>query len=211
MSVLISLRYLYRRREAFGFDFQPASFKPEGKYLGPLLRLGIPMACQFAAVLFSIVFIASQVNVYGVAASAANGVANKLENIVRIVPNSIATAGSAMVAQNIAAQKQRRVTQIILYTLVLCGTWGIACGLTMFFLPEKIFALFDAGAEVQSYGRLFASAGLISYIGNGLRAASNALLNGIGFATLALASGLIDSVLARIGFSLLLANALTVF
>lgn len=206
VSVVISLVYLYRHREAFGFDFRPASFRPEGRYLKTLLRLGIPMACQFAAVLFSIVFIASRVNVYGVAASAANGVANKLENIVRIVPQSIGLAGSAMVAQNIAAGKQGRVTRILLCTLVLCGAWGLLCGLTMYAFPERIFALFDASAEVQAYGRMFAPAGLIGYVGNGLRATTNALLNGIGFATLSLISGLIDSVAARIGFSLLLAN-----
>ena len=207
VSVVVSLIYLYRRREAFGFDFRPASFRPEGRYLKTLLRLGIPMACQYAAVLFSIIFIASQVNVYGVAASAANGVANKLENIVRIVPISIATAGSAMVAQNIAARKQKRVSQIVLCTAVLCAAWGLLCGLTVYLFPERIFSAFDSSAQVQAYGRLFSSAGLIAYIGNGLRAASNALLNGIGFATLSLISGLIDSVAARIGFSLLLANA----
>lgn len=207
VSVVISLIYLYRRREAFGFDFRPASFRPERKYLKTLLRLGIPMACQYAAILFSIVFIASQVNVYGVAASAANGVANKLENIVRIVPNSISTASSAMVAQNIAAKKQKRVSRIVLCTLGLCAAWGLLCGLSVYSFPEKIFSAFDSSAEVQAYGRMFAPAGLISYIGNGLRAASNALLNGIGFASLSLISGLIDSVAARIGFSLLLAKA----
>ena len=164
------------------------------------------MAAQYAAVLLSIVFIASQINVYGVAASAANGVANKLENIVRIVPNSIGLAGSAMIAQNIAAKKQKRVSQIVLCTLALCVTWGLLCGLSVYLFPEKIFSAFDASAQVQQYGRIFSLAGLISYIGNGLRAASNALLNGIGFAMLSLVSGLIDSVAARIGLSLLLAN-----
>ena len=206
LSVIISLTYLYRHREAFGFDFRPASFRPEGRYLKSLLRLGIPMAVQYAAVLFSIVFIAARVNAYGVAASAANGVSNKLENIVRIVPMSLATAGSAMIAQNIAAKKQKRVTRIVLYTLGLCAAWGVFCGLSVYVFPERIFAAFDASEAVQAYARVYAPAGLLGYIANGLRAASNALLNGIGFATLSLISGLIDSVAARIGFSLLLAN-----
>ena len=206
VSVVISLIYLYRRRDAFGFDFRLRSFRPEAEYLKRLLRLGVPMACQFAAVLLSIVFIASRVNVYGVAASAANGVANKLENIVRIVPNSIATAGSAMVAQNIAAKKEKRVIQILLCTLGVCGLWGILCGVCLYTMPERLFSFFDASAEVQAYGQMYAPAGLLGYVGNGLRAVSNALLNGIGFASLSLISGLIDSVLARIGLSLLLAN-----
>lgn len=206
LSVVISLAYLYRRREAFGFDFRPRSFVPEARYLKTLLRLGVPMAVQYAAILLSMIYIASRINLYGVEASAVNGVANKLENIVRIVPNSIATAGSAMVAQNIAAKKEKRVRQILLCTLILCAAWGLACGVSVYAFPEKIFALFDGSEGVRAYARIYAPAGLVGYIGNGLRAVTNALLNGIGFATLSLISGLIDSVAARIGFSLLLAN-----
>ena len=206
ISVILSFVYLYRHREAFGFDFRPASFFPERKYLKNLLRLGIPMAVNHAAVLFSLMFIASRVNVYGVAASAANGVTNKLDSVVRIVPLSLSTAGSAMVAQNIAARKQKRVTRIFFYTVALCLAWSVICGLSMYFFPEKIFAVFDSSAAVQEFGRIYAPAGLLSYLANGLRASGQALLQGIGFATLSLISGIIDGVAARIGFSLLLAE-----
>lgn len=206
VSVVISLIYLYRRRDAFGFDFRLQSFRPEGEYLKRLLRLGVPMACQFAAVLLSIVFIASQVNVYGVAASAANGVANKLENIVRVVPNSIATGASAMVAQNIAARKEHRVNQILLCTLGVGALWGIACGLSVYLMPERLFSLFDPSEEVQRYGRIYAAAGLLAFSAIGLRAVSTSLMNGIGFAALSMITGLVDSVFARIGLSLLFAR-----
>lgn len=211
ISVVISLSYLYKNREAFGFDFKPASFRPERKYLHMLLRLGIPMAAQYAAILLSQLFIASRVNVYGVAASAANGVTTKLDNIVRIVPNSVATASSAMIGQNIAVEKYRRVEQILLCTLIACTAWGVVCGAAVYFCPEAIFSLFDASAGVQSFGRIYSTAGLISYIGNGLRSAASALLNGIGFAMLSFVSSIIDGVAARIGFSLLLAASLGIY
>jgi Na+-driven multidrug efflux pump len=206
LSVVISLTYLYRRREAFGFDFRPRSFVPEWRYLKMLLRLGVPMAAQYAAILLSQIFIASRVNIYGVAASAANGVTTKLDNIVRIVPNSVSTAASAMIGQNIAAGKHHRVEKILLYALIGCGIWGLVCGLVTYSFPERIFSLFDTSEAVQAYGRVYAPAGLLSYIANGLRGASNALLNGIGFAMLSFVSSIIDGVLARIGFSMLLAN-----
>lgn len=203
-SVVASVIYLYRHRESFGFDFRPRSFVPEKKYLGMLLRLGVPMAAQYGVVLLSVLFIASRVNLFGVSASAANGVANKLENIVRIVSNSVGAAGSAMVAQNIAAKKTKRVTHILGGVGLICVTWAALCALAIFLLPRPLFAIFNTDEEVLRFASVYAPAGALGYFSNGLRATANCLINGIGFASLALASGLIDSVCARIGFSLLL-------
>ena len=207
-SVAASVVYLYRRRESFGFDFAPRSFLPEKKYLCMVLRLGVPMAAQFGAVLLSVLFVASRINLFGIAAAAANGVANKLENIVRIVSNSVGAAGSAMVAQNIAARKTRRVSRVLGGVALICVTWSALCALAIFLLPRPLFGIFNTDPEVLSFAALYAPAGALGYFSNGLRATANCLINGIGFASLALASGLIDGVLARIGFSLLFGYSL---
>ena len=205
ISVVTSLWYLYRRRESFGFDFKPRSFIPAKKYMGMLLRLGIPMAAQFAAIMISVLFIGSRINLEGVEVSAANGIANKLENIIRIVTNSVSTAGSAMVAQNIAAKKFDRVTKILGCVLVACLCWSVLCSLAILLFPKRIFGFFGRDDVILNYALIFAPAGVVAYLGNGCRAVCNSLINGIGFASLSLVTGLIDSVAARIGFSLLLA------
>jgi len=207
-SLIASLIYLYRRRESFGFDFKPRSFIPVKKYLVMLLRLGGPMAVQFAVIMVSVIYISAQINLFGVAASAANGVANKLENIVRIVSNSVSTAASAMIAQNIAAKKITRCNKILGYSMVLCVAWASLCSAAIFLFPDKIFAIFDNSSEVMTYALIFAPAGVMCYMGNGIRATCNSLMNGIGFATLSLVAGLLDSVVARIGFSVLLGYVL---
>ncbi len=203
-SVVASLFYLYRRRESFGFDFKRESFRPVKEYLMMILRLGLPMAAQFAAVLISVLFVSSRINLFGVAATAANGVATKFENILRIVSNSVGAAGSAMVAQNIAAKKTRRVSQILGCVLLICTVWSALCALAIFVFPEQIFSFFNTDPEVLAYASVYAPAGALCYLSNGLRGTANCLINGIGFASLALVSGLIDGVIARIGFSLLL-------
>ena len=208
ISVVTSLVYLYRRRESFGFDFRLRSFIPQGKYLKMLLRLGVPMAAQFALILVSVLFIASRINLYGLEVSAANGVANKLENILRIVSNSVGTAGSAMIGQNIAVKNHDRVSKILGWVLLICLSWAALCSVAMVLIPEKIFGFFDPDPEIARYARIFVPAGVVGYIGSGSRATANSLINGIGFASLSLASGLIDGVAARIGFSLLLAYTL---
>lgn len=207
-SLIASLIYLYRRRDSFGFDFKPRSFIPDKKYLSMLLRLGGPMAAQFALVLISVIFISAQINLFGVAASAANGVANKLENIVRIVSNSVSTAASAMIAQNIAARKTDRCNKILGYSMCICVFWATLCSAAIYIFPGQIFSLFDSSSDVLTFALIFAPAGVVCYMGNGIRATANALINGIGFATLSLVAGLLDSVVARIGFSLLFAYVL---
>ena len=202
-SVVASIIYLYKRRESFGFDFALKSFFPDKKYLKMVLRLGVPMAAQFGAIIISVLFVASRINLFGVGASAANGVANKLENIVRIVSNSVGTAGSAMVAQNIAAKKTKRVTHILGGVGVICVAWSAICAAAIFLFPQQLFSVFNTDSEVLELATTYAPAGALGYFSNGLRAAANCLINGIGFASLSLISGLIDGVFARIGFSLL--------
>lgn len=208
-SLVASLIYLYRHKESFGFDFKLRSFIPDRKYLSMILRLGGPMAAQFALVLISVIFISAKINLLGVAASAANGVSNKLENIVRIVSNSVSTAASAMIAQNIAAKKIDRCNRILGYSMCICVLWAGICSVAIFIFPQEIFSLFDGDSEVLGYASIFASAGILLYMGNGIRATANALMNGIGFASLSLISGLLDSVCARIGFSLLFASLMS--
>ncbi len=203
-SVVASVFYLYRRRDAFCFDFRLHSFQPEGRYLKMLLQLGIPTAAQFGAILISVLFIGAQINSFGVAASAANGIANKLENILRIVSNSVGTAGSAMIAQNLAAKEHKRVEKILGWVMVICVSWAVLCSGAILMLPRQIFSLFNRDGAVLEYAVLYGPVGVLCYMSNGLRATANTLINGIGFAALSLTAGLLDGVVARIGFSLLL-------
>ncbi|MBR1779803.1 MAG: MATE family efflux transporter, partial [Oscillospiraceae bacterium] len=112
VSFFTALIYLYRRREAFQFDFHRSSFRPRRELLGTLFRLGIPMSAQGALIAISMLYVSSQINMFGVAASAANGVQIKLTSIVRIVSASMGTAGSAMIAQCVGAGKQERVKSV---------------------------------------------------------------------------------------------------
>ena len=203
-SLVSSVIYLYRRKDAFCFDFRLRSFRPERRYLKMLLQLGVPTAAQFAAILISVLFIGAQINSFGVAASASNGIANKLENILRIVSNSVGTAGSAMIAQNLAAKQHKRVEKILGWVMVICVSWAALCSAAILLLPRQIFSLFNRDAAVLEYAVIYGPVGVLCYMSNGLRATANALINGIGFAALSLTSGLLDGVAARIGFSLLL-------
>lgn len=208
VSFLWALVYLYRRREAFGFDFAPHWFKPRKKTLGTLVRLGIPMTAQGAMVCISMLYVSAQINLFGVAASAANSIHMKLNNVLRIVSQSMVTAGGGMVAQSIGAGKRDRVRFVFRWVFIYTMSYCTLCALAIFFFPTQIFGLFNTEPQVLAYGRIYALCGVIEYLAYGLRAPGNSVVQGTGAAALGFTACLIDGVIARIGLSFLFGHVL---
>lgn len=65
------------------------------------------MILQSAAINFSMLFVNSFINSYGVVASAVTGIGNKLGSITAVVTNALSTAGSSMVGR---ISVQRNIT-----------------------------------------------------------------------------------------------------
>ncbi len=207
-SFVVSIIYLYHHRVAFGFDFKPASFIPARGTLKMLLRLGAPMALQFSVITISMLYVNSLINVYGVAAAAVTGVGAKLESFLRVVSNSMGTAGSAMVAQSLGAEKKERVPKVVNCVLLVCQAYAAVCCLIIFLFPKGVFGLFSTSEEVLAMAPQYRGVAIVTYLGFGFRSAYNAVVNGIGFASLGLVSGMMDGVVARIGLALLFGSVL---
>lgn len=204
VSFIISIIYLYRRREAFGFDFKLKSFIPDPEKIKPMLKLGLPMALQYAAISVSMMYVNSLVNkAGGVIASAVSGVGGKLNNMVSIVGNSIGSASSAMIGQNIAAKKPERVSKITLTSFAICISFAALLSVIFLLFPTQIFSIFNKDPEVLAYAPFYSIVGLLAFVTFGIIAPFNSLINGIGHASLALVIAILDGVVARIGFVLL--------
>jgi Na+-driven multidrug efflux pump len=153
-------------------------------------------------------FVGAQINNYGVAAAAVNGAASKLENILRIVCNSMSTAGCTMVAQNMGAGRTDRVRRVIFDILAVCVVYTAVCALLLWLFPTQIFSLFNREPEVLAYAVVYALPGVVTYLGHGVRAAFSTVYNGVGNAGLSLFAGLLDGVVARIGLAMLFGNVM---
>lgn len=208
VSFLWALVFLYRRREAFGFDFKPRQFIPHTDVLGTLMRLGIPMSAQGALISVSMLYVCSLLNQFGVAASAANGIQLKLANISRIVASAMCTAASAMIAQCIGANKQERVKSVFWWNLGIALIASSAFGVALLLFPRQIFGLFNTDEAVLAYASVYAVFGLFDCLGNAFRSPCNALVNGVGAALLGFTASLVDGVIARIAFSILFGNVM---
>lgn len=204
VSFIWAIIYLYRHREAFGFDFKPASFRPDREVLPKLIKLGLPMCLQSAAIHISMLFVNSYINAYGVIASAVTGVGNKLGSITAVVTNALSTAGSSMVGQNIGAEKYHRVPKIIGVSMVIDLAFAAILSLSTVFFPRTIFGMFNSDPEVLDMAMTYIPVAVLLYIGFALRSPFFALINGSGNAKLNLFLGLMDGVICRIGLALLM-------
>ncbi|MBO5360770.1 MAG: MATE family efflux transporter [Clostridia bacterium] len=207
LSFVIALTYLYIKRESFGFDFKPASFKIDPHAFRKLVALGVPMAIQSAAINLSKIVLTSWINLYGVVFSALSGLYNKINMMIGIVSQSFTTAGSTMVGQSLGARKYDRVPKVM--KVVLCSSVLVSTVLAvaLFFFSEPIFRMFTGDEEVLAKASIVVIPAILNMYGSATRSMSFSLMNGSGNAKLNFAVAIIDGMISRIGISALLGFA----
>ena len=208
VSFLWAITYLYRRRDAFGFDFKLRSFKPDREVLPKLLKLGFPMCLQSAAIQISMLFVNAFINAYGVVAVAVTGIGNRLGAITAVVTNALSTAGSSMVGQNLGAEKYERIPRIVGISFVIDMAFAVILSLLTIFFPRQIFGMFNSDPEVLDMAMTYIPVAVLLYVGFAMRSPFFALINGSGNAKLNLTVGILDGVVCRIGLALLMGLAL---
>ena len=209
-SFIISLIYLYRRRESFGFDFKPKSFRIDSSALKPLVALGIPMAIQSAAINLSKIVLMSWINLFGVVYSALAGVYNKINVMINIVSNSFTTAGSSMVGQNLGAKQYERVPKIM-KTVGTC-TLLVSTIFTIVIVcfQGSIYQLFTSDEAVLANAYILLIPIILNFYGAATRSIAFSLINGSGNTKLNYAVAILDGMISRIGIAALLGFVLNV-
>ena len=208
VSFIFSLYYLYKNKDAFGFDFAKESFRLNGKYVKMICSLGTPMAIQSGCINLSMLYVNSMVNSVGVVASATFGVGVRIDDIINKVSQGIQYAAMPMVSQNIAARQQKRAQQVVWYA------WAYSFALTVVFLViylnfgKELFIMFSDDPQVHEMSYVFIRAIIWMFPAMAIMRGSNAFIQGIGNAKLSMVLSLLDGVVLRIGLSWLFGIAL---
>lgn len=207
VSFLACAVFLLKNREKLGFSLQlPDFLHPDREMLSDLLKLGVPMAIKSASIQFSKLFVNSWINSYGVAVSAFAGVANKINSISNLISNSLNTAGSSMVGQNIGAKQYRRVPRISLAIAVATFTIATVLSAAICLFPEAIFSIFIKETDKQAVlavGMEYLPIAVLIFFGSACRAPANAILNGSGNYRINFVTAILDGIILRIGLSIL--------
>lgn len=208
VSFIVSIVYLYKNKENFGFDFKPESFRIDRRIVVPLLQLGIPMAIQSAAISLSKIVLTSWINAEGVVYSALTGIYNKLGMMMGIVSNSFTTAGSSMVGQNLGARKYERVPRILGTVLAVGGAIAVVASVLVVAFPDAICAMFTKDADVLAQTEILVVPLVLLFAGGALRSVAFSIINGSGNSKLNLLVAVLDGMIARVCLAAIMGFAL---
>lgn len=207
LSLLFSLTVLYRRREHFGFDFRPASFRVDFPKLRVMLRLGYPVAVRACCITITQLVLMSFVNLYGLTEATAYSIGDKIVHLANIFSMAAKQAAGSMVGQNIGADRHDRVKKIVRSAAVISVSTALVLGLISVAAPYAVFGLFTRDAAVLSFAPSFMLIGALIFLLSAVMSPYEAVITGTGNAGLSLLGGLLDGVIFRICFSFLFARA----
>ena len=196
--------FMYRNRDRFNFDFKLKSFAIRKEPLKVILKLGIPRSIQSALINVTLLYCSSNINSYGMIASATNSVGNKITRFSNIITQSIDTGASAMIGQSLGAGKKDRAGRVVHVALAIAMiVCAVNCAAALI-IPKQIFGIFTNEQEVIDFGVTFMKISCITFITASLMGPYQAMITGIGNASLGFIVGMLDGVVLRLGISLLL-------
>lgn len=204
-SCMAALIYLYRHQDHFDFTWDRSAFCIQKHALRIILSLGVPQLVRVVSVQFSMLWVKSHINMYGLVASTTYSVGNKIEKFMNVFVQGIDGAAGAMIGQNLGARKHHRVVRIVRTTLVssLC----IACIVSSLFLlvPKPLYSIFTTDPSVMEYGVTFLRIMSVASIISAFAITFKAVATGSGAAGLCLLIGVMDGIF-RILICMLISN-----
>lgn len=153
ISVAVCVSMIRKRVLPFEFHIKHVRFDLE--YMKNIFILGIPVALQATLVSTSFLVMTSIINGFGVVASAAVGIVQKIVVIVMCVPNSFSQALSAFAAQNYGANKLHRARSGLFYAMGLSLVFGICMFYLSWFHGTIFTSIFTNDAETTTQALLY--------------------------------------------------------
>jgi putative MATE family efflux protein len=206
VSYIVSVIYLYVKRESFGFDFKLRSFAIDWGRFKSLSFLSLPLTVQCTAINVSMLYVVAGINAYGLVYASLYGIGNKLYSLMFIITNSISTAGATMFGQNLGAGKYDRIKQIFWYGNLICMVFFAVVAVVCLLFPVPIFQLFTQEADVLAQAPHYMGILVVMFLGFASMTSGLALINGIGNGSLSLVTALLDGVVVRIALCMLFAG-----
>ena len=202
-SFIAAFVFLLHNKERFDFELSASYFKPDREIMSVLLKLGIPQVVRSLLVRFSMLWVNSTANSYGMVVSSTNSIGNKLQKFLEVFVSGVDTASASMVGQNLGARKTDRAGKTTLYTLACTLVCATVTSLLCLFCPKLVFGLFTRDPEVLTLGVTFLRIFILHFYVSAIIGAFQAMVTGCGFVELGFAIGILDGVVCKIGLSLI--------
>ncbi|MBD5394543.1 MAG: MATE family efflux transporter [Lachnospiraceae bacterium] len=202
-TAIAAFLYLWRHREEIGFRMSFSDFRIRKTPLKIIVWIGIPQLIRVVMVNYSMLWIKSNINSYGLTASATNSVGDKINKFTNAFINGVDTAAATMVGQNLGARKIQRVKQTVWYTFAGCLIVASIASVLALLIPRQLFGIFTSDQKVIEFGVIYMQIMVVTFMLSAMAGSMQSIVTGAGFVTLGFALGIIDGVIGRIGISIL--------
>ena len=192
-SFVISVVYLMRNK--FVFDFRLKSFRLHADKVRLLLKIGLPSSAQSAFVMLSFAILVGLANSFGVATSAAVGIASKVNGLAILPGLAMGSSISSMAGQNLGACLYDRAKHTMYVGMrISLGLSVLIFALVQLF-PQAIFAGFTQDPDVLAVGVSYIRIVSFDYILASIVFSLNALATASGQTWFTLVNSIFNSLL----------------
>lgn len=173
-----------------------AEWKADGKYIGVLCKMGLPMGLQYSITGIGSVILQSSVNILGPIAMAATTAASKVNMLFICIIDALGAAMATYGGQNLGAGKIDRLKKGTFAAVVLGISYCIVAFIVAFFVRRPLITLFidKPIPEMIDMSALhviitIGSLSLLVFV-NVLRF----LIQGVGFSNFAIIAGVLEMI-----------------
>ncbi|MCH7879099.1 MAG: MATE family efflux transporter [candidate division Zixibacteria bacterium] len=118
-----------------------------------LLKIGVPMTVHYLVFVGVYAVVIQVVHKFGYVAGAAMGIGNRMEAITFLGATALALAASAIVGQNLGANKPERAARSAWITVGMGVVLGAAASALFFIFPSQLAGIFTQDAAVVEVAR----------------------------------------------------------
>lgn len=207
-SFMSAFYFMYKRKEQFDFELKPSYFRIDKNAFNIIVHQGLPQAIRSMFVRFSLLWVNSNINSYGLVASATNSIGNKLQKFLEVFSSGVSAASGAMVGQNLGAKKPDRASKTVWCTFGCTCVCAVILTILSLSIPEQIFRVFTKDSEVLAMGTLYMQIIVFHFIWSAVVGAFQSMVIGSGYASMNFMIGILDGVICKVGFSILFATVM---
>ncbi|MCF2945416.1 MATE family efflux transporter [Paenibacillus tarimensis] len=180
MGTSVILGFLYVKYKYREWPINPTGLLFERAVFGEIIRIGLPSFVQQMLVSLGYAFITIFVNGFGAAATAAFGIAGRIDSIVAMPAIAVMMAASTLTAQNLGAGKVERLKYILGSGIIINIPIIAAISILCVTLPEAIMQVFVHDEDVISRGVEYLRLVGFGYLFFIVFYVSNGIINGAG-------------------------------
>lgn len=206
LSFALAIYTLYKQK--FIFEFKLKNFKIDKEKAPLIFKIGLPSALQSTLVNFSIFFVTSRINAYGLVASTAAGIGSKIDSFAILPTVAISQAVSSMAGQNLGAREIERAKKTLFAGIRLALIFAVVIFAVVRLNGDFIIRLFGCDEATVEIGLLYIKYATVCYFGNAIVFMFSGLATGAGKSIFAMINALFNMVIARIGLVFIFEGAL---